>query len=73
MDYWSKKNSHKNLLIALKYYQSKNLLSEKFKKEILKSVKTNKLNSKELEEEERLVALKKINHTQSTRFILVDK
>jgi hypothetical protein len=63
------KYSHKHLLIALEYYQSKRLLSERFKKEITKSIQNNKANALDLKEEEKLLALKQIGKTNSILII----
>ncbi|MCB9360324.1 MAG: hypothetical protein H6587_02215 [Flavobacteriales bacterium] len=59
------KYSHKNLVIALEYYQNKKLLSEKFKKEITKAIQDNNKNALELKREEKLLALKQINKSNS--------
>ncbi len=55
------KYSHKNLLIALEYYQNNKLLSKRFKRVISNSIKNKRSNSLKLKQEEKLYTLKKIN------------
>ncbi len=67
------KYSHKNLLVALEYYQNNNLLSNRFKKKINRILHNKKLDEIENTNAERYFALKEINQVSSSNYVMVVK